>query len=166
MTFDWIGLAVAVGICVSVAVLEGAITPDAVGSWYPTLNKPWWNLPFAAFVAVAIVVYVIDGFVAYRLWAVATLPGSRTIGLTALVVVMVFWRAVELRAVHHAQHAHRLVGLAGVSRAAVDFAGRAFRIRRAGGVDAPGLCNLGHRLRSAVVLPHLAAQSAGRVIVA
>lgn len=90
MTLDWIGLAVAVGICVVVAVLEGAITPDAVRSWYPTLKKPWWNLPFAAFVAVAIVVYVIDGFVAYRLWAVATLPGSRTIGLTALVVVMVF----------------------------------------------------------------------------
>ena len=90
MQLDWLGLAVAVGLCVAVAALEGAITPDAVRTWYPTLNKPRWNLPFAAFVAVAIAVYVIDGFVAYRLWACATLPGSRTIGLTALVVVMVF----------------------------------------------------------------------------
>ena len=90
MVLDWIGLAVAVGICVSVAVIEGAITPDAVKTWYPTLKKPWWNLPFAGFVAVAIVVYVIDGFVAYRLWSIATPPGSRAIGLTALVVVMVF----------------------------------------------------------------------------
>ncbi len=90
MPINWTALAVSFGICVAVAVIEGAITGDGIKTWYPTLAKPQWHLPFWGFIVVAITVYLIDGFVAYRLWAVATIPGSRSIGLTALVVVMVY----------------------------------------------------------------------------
>lgn len=90
MNLDLTAVAVAVGICIGVAILEGLFTGDGIQTWYPTLAKPKWHLPLWGFIVVAITVYLIDGFVAYRLWAVATIPGCRTIGLTALVVVMVY----------------------------------------------------------------------------
>jgi len=83
-------LGVAIALCLAVAALEGMIGADGVLTWYPTLKKPDWHLPMAAFIAVAMLVYLIDGFVAYRLWAATSVRGSRVIGLTSLAVVMVY----------------------------------------------------------------------------
>jgi translocator protein len=89
MAPGWTPLACAVGLCVAVAVLEGFLTGSGLKDWYPRLRKPRWQIPLWASVAVGLTVYVIDGFVAYRLLTAVPSVGDRTVALTALVVVMV-----------------------------------------------------------------------------
>jgi translocator protein len=89
---SWAAVAASVGICLSVAALEGLLTAaagDGLKAWYPRLRKPRWHMPLWASGVVAALVYVIDGFVAYRaLTAFPSREGS-VVALTALVVVMV-----------------------------------------------------------------------------
>ncbi len=89
MTPDWAPLAYAVGLCAAVAVLEGLLTGSGLKDWYPHLRKPRWQIPLWAFVAVGLIVYAIDGFVAYRVLTAVSSAGDRAVALTALVVVMV-----------------------------------------------------------------------------
>ena len=89
MTPGWAPLALSVGLCVVVALLEGFLTGSGLGDWYPSLRKPRWQIPLWASVVVGLLVYVIDGFVAYRLLTAVPSVGDRAVGLTALVVVMV-----------------------------------------------------------------------------
>jgi translocator protein len=87
---EWTSVAVSVGICFTIAVLEGFLSGDGIKTWYPHLRKPRWHIPLWAFVIVGVLVYIIDGFVAYRvLTAVPSWEGV-TVTLTALVVVMIF----------------------------------------------------------------------------
>ncbi|HEV2744907.1 MAG TPA: TspO/MBR family protein, partial [Rubrobacter sp.] len=89
MTPDWASLALSVGLCVAVAILEGFLTGSGLKDWYPRLRKPWWQIPLWASIAVGLIVYVIDGFVAYRVLTAIPSVGDRWVTLTALVVVMV-----------------------------------------------------------------------------
>ena len=108
---NWTALAISGGICAAVAVLEGLLTGDGLKTWYPRLRKPRWHLPMWGFVAVAVLVYLIDGFVAYRaLTAVASWEG-RIVVLTALMVVMVLnalWNYAYFR------YRSTLIGLLGL----------------------------------------------------
>jgi tryptophan-rich sensory protein len=52
-------LGVAIALCLAVAALEGTIGADGVVTWYPTLKKPAWYLPMAAFIAIGMLVYLI-----------------------------------------------------------------------------------------------------------
>ena len=89
MTPSWTPLAYAVGLCAAVAVLEGVLTGSGLKDWYPHLRKPRWRIPLWASVLVGLIVYVIDGFVAYRVLTAVPSAGDRVVALTALVVVMV-----------------------------------------------------------------------------
>ena len=82
-------LALSVGLCAAVAVLEGFLTGSGLKDWYPRLKKPRWQIPLWASVLVGLVVYAIDGFVAYRMLTAVPSAGDRWVALTALVVVMV-----------------------------------------------------------------------------
>ena len=46
---DLLALALLVGICVGIGGLGGAVTVSNLTEWYPTLNKPSWRPPNAAF---------------------------------------------------------------------------------------------------------------------
>ena len=89
MTPGWAPLAYAVRLCTAVAVLEGVLKGSGLRDWYPRLRKPRWQIPLWASVLVGLIVYVIDGFVAYRMLTVVPSAGDRAVALTALVVVMV-----------------------------------------------------------------------------
>ncbi len=89
MTPDWAPLAVSVGLCAAVAVLEGLLTGSGLKDWYPHLRKPRWHIPLWTSIVVGLTVYAIDGFVAYRALTVVSPVGDRAVALTALVVVMV-----------------------------------------------------------------------------
>lgn len=80
----------AVTLCVAVAVLEGWLSAEGLPTWYAGLAKPWWHVPMWGFVLVAVAVYLMDGWIAYRLCVVRLTAGNRAIGLTALAVVMMF----------------------------------------------------------------------------
>lgn len=84
----WTALVLAVGLCVGVAAFEGLVTGDGPRSWYPGLRKPRWQIPLWASVVVGLTVYVVDGFVAYRVLTAVPAPEDRVVALTALVVVM------------------------------------------------------------------------------
>jgi translocator protein len=89
---SWMAVAFSVGLCVSVAALEGLLTRaagDGLKTWYPRLRKPWRQIPLWASVAVGVLVYVIDGFVAYRVLATIPSREGRVVALSALIVVMV-----------------------------------------------------------------------------
>jgi benzodiazapine receptor len=85
---DWTSVAISIGICLTIALLEGLLSGDGVKTWYPHLRKPRWHIPLWAFVIVAVLVYIIDGFVAYRVLTVVPSWEGVTVSLTALVVVM------------------------------------------------------------------------------
>ena len=85
---ELVPLAVAAGLCVVVAALEGAVTGDGPRTWYPGLRKPWWQIPLWASILVGLVVYGIDGFVAYRVLTAVPAPKDQVVAMTALVVVM------------------------------------------------------------------------------
>jgi len=87
MTPGWTPLAYAVGLCAAVAVLEGLLTGSGLKDWYPHLRKPRWQIPLWASILVGLIVYVIDGFVAYRMLTAVPSVGDRAVALTALVVV-------------------------------------------------------------------------------
>lgn len=89
MTPDWAPLSYAFGLCAAVAVLEALLTGSGLKDWYPHLRKPRWQIPLWASVAVGLIVYAIDGFVAYRVLTAVPSAGDRVVALTALVVVMV-----------------------------------------------------------------------------
>ena len=65
------------------------MTGSGLKDWYPRLRKPRWQIPLWASVLVGLIVYVIDGFVAYRILTAVPSTGDRAVALTALVVVMV-----------------------------------------------------------------------------
>ena len=89
MTAGWAPLAISVGLCAAVAVLEGFLTGSGLKDWYPHLRKPWWHIPLWASIVIGLIVYAIDGFVAYRALTAVSPVGDRAVALTALVVVMV-----------------------------------------------------------------------------
>jgi len=89
MTLDWIALGVAVGVCLMVGTLEWFLTGDGLTVWYPRLKKPWWQLPLWLYISVGIAVYLLDGFVAYRILTAIPAVEGRIVAMTALVVVMV-----------------------------------------------------------------------------
>ena len=65
------------------------LTGSGLKDWYPRLRKPRWQIPLWASVLVGLIVYVIDGFVAYRMLTAVPSAGDRAVALTALAVVMV-----------------------------------------------------------------------------
>jgi tryptophan-rich sensory protein len=86
---DWTALIAAVGICLAVGLLEVLLTSDGLKTWYPTLRKPCWHIPLWGFILVGVAVYVLDGFVAYRLLTVVDSRPAQVVALIALLVVMV-----------------------------------------------------------------------------
>jgi tryptophan-rich sensory protein len=83
-----VGLVVAV--CVAMATLGTLLAGDGLRTWYPALNKPWFQLPLPLFVAVGIVGYIMDGIILYRLLAVVAAGPARTLALVAVLVMMLY----------------------------------------------------------------------------
>ena len=73
-----------------IASLETLLGTEDLNNWYVELVKPDWHVPIWVFIVVAIIVYLISGFIAYRFCAVPMSIGSRLIGLTSLFVVMLY----------------------------------------------------------------------------
>jgi translocator protein len=85
-----VALAVAVGLCLVMALLGSLLTGNQLRGWFADLRTPRWQLPLWAFIGVGIVVYVLDAVIAYRLLTVLHDTAARVVALTALVVVMLY----------------------------------------------------------------------------
>lgn len=82
-------LAWAIALCLVVAFTEILLGTEGL-AWYGDIDKPSWHLPIAGWAVVAFIVYLLNGFIAYRLLSVQLRFGDRVIGLTALGIVMLF----------------------------------------------------------------------------
>lgn len=79
----------AIALCVAMAVTEVLLGTEGL-AWYGDIEKPTWHLPIAGWGVVVFLVYLLNGFIAYRLLSVPLRFGDRVVGLTALGIVMLF----------------------------------------------------------------------------
>lgn len=63
-----LGLAGFIGGCLAVSAVGGAITASSVGTWYPTLSKPFFTPPDWLFPPVWTTLFVLMGVAAWRVW--------------------------------------------------------------------------------------------------
>jgi tryptophan-rich sensory protein len=67
LSFNLPALFVSLVITIVMAILGGLLTGNQLTQWFPTLQKPRFQLPLWAFISVGIVVYLLDTIIAYRL---------------------------------------------------------------------------------------------------
>ena len=77
-SYDIIGLAVFLAICLGVSGIGGAVTATSVGSWYQALQKPSFNPPDWVFAPVWTTLYVMIAIAGWWLWRRVGLRPART----------------------------------------------------------------------------------------
>jgi len=65
---SFLGLVVAVAVCLGAGFIGAMATASSVGTWYPSLVKPSWNPPDAVFGPVWTVLYIAMGVAAWLVW--------------------------------------------------------------------------------------------------
>jgi benzodiazapine receptor len=60
-------LLVAIAVCVLFALFGAALIGESLGTWYDTLDKPWFLIPLWAFGVVGAVYYLLFATVLYRI---------------------------------------------------------------------------------------------------
>jgi tryptophan-rich sensory protein len=73
-----LGLGVFVAVCLAVSAVGGWVTAGSVGTWYRTLQKPWFNPPDALFAPVWTALYLMIAVAGWRVWRVRGLVGAGT----------------------------------------------------------------------------------------
>ncbi|HYU72151.1 MAG TPA: TspO/MBR family protein [Ktedonobacteraceae bacterium] len=100
LSFNLPALFVSLVITIVMAILGGLLTGNQLTQWFPTLQKPRFQLPLWAFISVGIVVYLLDTIIAYRLLTLVMSQTDRLFSLTALGIVMLYnelWNIVLFR---------------------------------------------------------------------
>ena len=64
----WFALGGFIAVCFIVAAIGGAVTATSVGTWYPTLNKPWFTPPDWVFAPVWNALYMMMALAAFLVW--------------------------------------------------------------------------------------------------
>lgn len=62
-------IAVAIGICLFIGFVASLATQASISTWYPSLDKPWFNPPNWIFGPVWIFLYVLMGIAAGIVWS-------------------------------------------------------------------------------------------------
>lgn len=79
---------VAVTTCVLFALFGAALVGESLGTWYVTLDKPWFLVPLWAFYIVGAVYYVLFATVLYRILVYVDDRGGRAAALALTLCVM------------------------------------------------------------------------------
>ncbi len=89
-TLNFTALAVAIVICLAMALLGGILTGNSLKVWYVGLVKPRWQIPLWAFVTIGMIGYVMDAVILYRLLSAVSDPAGKVVALTAMIIVMLY----------------------------------------------------------------------------
>jgi len=93
-------LAFVVAVCVGMAALGTLLAGNALKTWYPTLVKPWFQIPLPLFIGIGLVGYVLDAVILYRLGGLLGTESLVAIAIVAMLVVMLYnelWNAALFR---------------------------------------------------------------------
>lgn len=83
-TRDALALIGFVAVTLGLGSLSGLATQDAVETWYPTLTRPAFTPPAAAFPIAWTILYVLMGVAVWRVWRLERGPGrARALALFA-----------------------------------------------------------------------------------
>ena len=74
---DIAGLLAFLVICLAISVAGGAATASSVGTWYQTLQKPFFNPPNWLFAPVWTALYIMMAIAGWRVWRAHGLRGAR-----------------------------------------------------------------------------------------
>ncbi len=66
--YQWLVLALFIGICLGVGAVGGVVTSGSVQSWYPQLRKPNWTPPNWLFGPVWTTLYILMAAAAWLVW--------------------------------------------------------------------------------------------------
>jgi translocator protein len=64
----WVALAAFVILCLAVGASAGYFTAQSVATWFPTLNKPFFNPPSWVFAPVWTTLYIMMAVAAWLIW--------------------------------------------------------------------------------------------------
>ena len=81
-------LLMAIAICVLFALFGTALIGESLGSWYETLDKPWFLIPLWAFGIIGAVYYVLFATVLYRIFVHVDDRRGRATSLALTIGVM------------------------------------------------------------------------------
>jgi len=110
-SFSLVTLALVVGMCVAMAVLGGVLTGNGLQTWYPSLLKPWFQIPLWAFIGVGIIGYLMDAIILYRLMTEVPSLDGKVVTIAAMLILMLYnelWNGAFFRL------RNTLVGLVGL----------------------------------------------------
>jgi len=74
---DIAGLLAFLVICLGISAAGGAATASSVGTWYQTLQKPFFNPPNWLFAPVWTALYIMMAIAGWRVWRAHGLRGAR-----------------------------------------------------------------------------------------
>ncbi len=82
----FLSLVVAILLPELVGALAAVATQSSVGTWYPTLAKPWFTPPGAVFAPVWITLYAVMGIASWRIWRAGSRRATVQMALAAYVL--------------------------------------------------------------------------------
>jgi len=81
-------LLVAIAICVLFTLFGNALIGESLGTWYETLDKPWFLIPLWAFYIVGAVYYLLFATVLYRILVYVEDRGGKAASLALTICVL------------------------------------------------------------------------------
>ena len=73
---DLLGLGAFIGLCLTIAAIGARFTVPSIGTWYRTLQKPFFNPPDWIFGPVWTVLYLMIAFAGWRAWRSGHVAGA------------------------------------------------------------------------------------------
>lgn len=91
----YLSLFLALLIPLAIGGTAGFFTVSGIGSWYSTLNKPWFNPPNWIFGPVWTTLYLVMGYSSWRIWQLPHSPQrSRALNMYWIQLFFNFWWSI------------------------------------------------------------------------
>lgn len=86
---QWLGLAIAVGVCFAAAAVGSLYTAPAIPTWYASLQKPAWNPPNWVFGPVWTLLYLMMAVAVWLVWRERGLAGAAALAIALFAIQLI-----------------------------------------------------------------------------
>lgn len=88
---DLLGLCAFVTLCLAISAIGAWVTVESVGTWYRTLQKPFFNPPDWVFAPVWTLLYLMIALAGWRVWRIRGLAGAAIAAYAAQLALNLTW---------------------------------------------------------------------------